>query len=500
MRAGVIDIGSNSIKLTIGERQGDDIKVLESLKSVLPMGKYTFFKGSISQEIIKQTISLIQKYQQTLKEYEVADLTVIATTAVREARNKDLFLDVVKRKTGLDIDVLNVGDVIYYIDSYLSQKLKKAYPILEKNLVIAELGAGSFDISLMQKGYTLMNVGFPIGTLRLKQFMQSLDGSGQEILQALEEAVDHEFLYLKNLYPNLNVDDIILIDENYSVYLQNILPNKKRESNFFQLKASEAQELLEKLTEINPDEIAATYKIPVEMANTIVGYTFILNGLFNLTKSKHIYILETSLAEAILASMLSTSDVSTKKNKMNQLISVANFLCQQYCLDIKHARHVADLSETIFTSVKEQLGLTENDLLYLILAAYLHDIGIFINNRAHHKHSEYIINGLNLFRLTEEEIKVIACIARYHRRGAPSSDHPLYNSLDLQKKILVQKLSAILRIANAFDRSHKQKTKKLEVNLTSKEEIALNVHTTHNFLLEKAGFMENKNFFEEITH
>src|SRR3989338_9768230 len=176
MRAGVIDIGSNSIKLTIGERQGDDIKVLESLKSVLPMGKYTFFKGSISQEIIKQTISLIQKYQQTLKEYEVADLTVIATTAVREARNKDLFLDVVKRKTGLDIDVLNVGDVIYYIDSYLSQKLKKAYPILEKNLVIAELGAGSFDISLMQKGYTLMNVGFPIGTLRLKQFMQELDG------------------------------------------------------------------------------------------------------------------------------------------------------------------------------------------------------------------------------------------------------------------------------------------------------------------------------------
>jgi len=131
MRAAVIDIGSSSIKLIIGERDEDSVKILESLKNVLPIGKQTFFKGRISQELINQTISFLEKYKQVLKEYEVTNVRVIATTAVREAANKDIFLDTVTRKTGFTIEIFNVGDVIYYIDTYLSKKLKKAYPIHE---------------------------------------------------------------------------------------------------------------------------------------------------------------------------------------------------------------------------------------------------------------------------------------------------------------------------------------------------------------------------------
>src|SRR5690242_14537615 len=170
MRAGVIDIGSSSTKLLIGERHGEDIKIIDSLKNVIPLGRHAFLKSRIPQTIINQTASVLQKYKDTLKEYDVTEVAVIATTAVREARNQDIFLDTVLRKTGFKIDVLNVGDVVYYIDYYLSHKLKKTYPVSEKNLLIAELGAGSLDMSVMAKGLTLMNIGFPIGTLRLSQF------------------------------------------------------------------------------------------------------------------------------------------------------------------------------------------------------------------------------------------------------------------------------------------------------------------------------------------
>jgi exopolyphosphatase/guanosine-5'-triphosphate,3'-diphosphate pyrophosphatase len=403
------------------------------------------------------------------------------------------------RKTGFKIDVLNAGDVVYYIDYFLSHKLKKTYPVSEKNLLISELGAGSLDMSVMAKGLTLMNIGFPIGTLRLSQFMENLDGSMQEVHEATEEYIENEILFLKKSNSGLVIDDIVLIDENYSSYIQNILPNKRRESDFFKFKASEAQEFLSRLREANPEEIARTYGIPAEISTTIIGFAIILNTLLKLTKNDYVYILEASLSEAILANQLFRLEASEKTDKLSQLVSVAHFLCRKYGMDLDHLKHVAFLTEQLFESFKEILGLDQQDRLYLILAAYLHDIGMFINNRAHHKHSEYIISSSNLFRLTEDEINIIACIARYHRRSAPVKTHLVYNSLSSNQQILVQKLCALLRIANALDRSHKQKGKRLEVKFNASGDATIVIFTNENFLLEKENFLQKKELFEEIT-
>lgn len=499
MRAAVIDIGSSSIKLIIGEKVEDQVKVLESLKNVILMGKSVFLKGRISQEIINLTVNLLEKYKQVLKEYDITQVKVIATTAVREARNKDIFLDTVFRKTGFKIEILNVGDVVYYIDSFLSLKIKKAYPIFEKNLLIAELGAGSLDISIMEKGYTLMNLGIPIGTLRLKQFKGAIDGSQEDTRIAIQEYIENQILYLKMVLPKFNIDDIILIDETYTGYVQNILANKKLESNFFQFKISESEDFLTKITEGSMESLSRTYNIPSEIADTIDGYAIIVNTLFKLTKNKYIYILETSLPEALLADVLFDFELSKANHKTNQLVSVANFLCRKYDSDLDHAKQVAYLSEALFQQCKELFGLKEEELIYLILAAYLHDIGMFINNRSHHKHTEYIISSLSLFRLTDEDIKMIACIGRYHRKAPPMATHFLYNSLPTDKQILIQKLSALLRIANALDSSHKQKVKKLQIEIGKKQEVNLAVLTKENFILEKASFMDKKELFEEVS-
>lgn len=499
MRAGVIDIGSSSIKLLIAERHGDDVKIIETLKNIIPLGQHAFLKGRIPQTIINQTAGVLQKYKDTLKEYDVTDVTVIATTAVREARNRDIFLDTVLRRTGFKIDVLNAGDVVYYIDYFLSHKLKKTYPVREKNLLIAELGAGSLDVSIMEKGLTLFNIGFPIGTLRLSQFMSHLDGSLQEVQEATEEYIENEVLFIKKNNPEIVIDDVILIDENYSVFIQNILPNKRRDSDFFKFKASEAQEFLSRLRLMNPEEISGTYQIPPDIASTITGFASILNALFKLKKNDYVYILEASLSEAILANMLFKFDISESDNKLTQLISVAHFLCRKWDMDLDHLKHVAGLAEQLFGAFRDHLGMEEKDRAYLLLASYLHDLGMFVNNRSHHKHSEYVISSLNLFRLTEDEVNIIACIARYHRRSAPLNSHILYNSLTSQEQILVQKLSALLRIANSLDRSHKQKVKKLQVKFNPNGDATLIVYTHANFLLEKENFLEKKELFEEIT-
>ncbi len=498
MRAAVIDIGTNSIKLLIAEEAETGIRILESLKNVVPLGRDTFFKDRISQETINRTVSILEKYNEKLKEYSIANCRIIATTAVREARNKDVFVDTVLRRTGLAIDVLTVGDVVYYIDAYLYHKLKDKYPLHAKNILIAELGSGSLDISVMAEGYTLVNFGLPLGTMRLKQLMSKLDGSSRENYEAVGENVINEFEYLRRGMPPVKIDDIILIDESYAAYLPGIL-GRKLGQDFFQISRQDTTELLEKLLDKTSDGIAEEYGVSAEAADTIPGFAMILNTFAGLNESKNVYILETSLSEAVLATEVLDYEISQKYNKTNQLTSIARALCLKYNVDLNHARSVADLCDQLFGEFKDILGLKKTDSLYLLLAAYLHDIGMFIYNRSHHKHTEYIVSSLNLFRLTDEEIKTIACIARYHRKGAPAESHLLFPFLPRDKRILVQKLSAILKIANALDRSHKQKVKKLEVKFNRSQDITLTVYADGNFLLEKLDFLDKKELFEEIS-
>jgi len=499
MRAAVIDIGSSSIKLMIGEDEGGKLHIVQTMKNMVDIGKNTFYRGRISQSIINQTISILSNYKKIIEEYSVAQIKVIATTAVREAINKDIFVDAVLRKTGLEIEVFNVGDVVYYIDSFLSYKLDKAYPIHEKNLLIAELGAGNLDVSLMEKGFTLMNIGIPIGTLRLKQFKNRVNASRQETYEALHEYVENQMATLKKAFLSFKIDDVILIDESYSIAIQRVLEDKRREPTFFKFSSRESKQLLNRITEGNLDDLAHDYNIPIDIADSVDGYAVILNNIFKIVRNRSIYILETSLMEALLANIVLGVEIANRYNKSNQLMSVAKFLCQKYEADVKHAKQVATHSEQLFMALKEMLGLKEDELVYLLLAAYLHNIGLFVNNLSHHKHTEYIISSLNLFRLSEIEIKMIATIARYHRKNTPQRRHLIYGALPAEKQILVQKLSAILRLANALDASHKQKVKSLEVKIHSQDEVEIAIRSNGSFLLERSSFEDMKGLFEEVS-
>jgi exopolyphosphatase/guanosine-5'-triphosphate,3'-diphosphate pyrophosphatase len=524
VQSGVIDIGSNSIKLVVGETDRKDIRVLASLKNIVPIGQYAFLSGEIPQELMNQSVAVLQKYRQVLREYGVGHAVTFATTAIREARNREIFIDTVFRKTGFKVEILAVGDVIYYIDSYLSYILKNSYPIHAKNILIAELGAGSMDLSMMRKGFTLLNAGLPLGTLRLKQLFNRLDGTLEENYEAIEEYIERELTSFRRNLHSFHIDDLILIDETYSPYINQVLdrnqvPGRVQEGSnsavstsdgadadalsagerFFSVGAREIDAMLRRMKDRTGEEIERDFDLPAEIADRITVYALLLAQFLKLIQKDSFYIFETSLAEAVLAELLLGRELRKKYDKTNQLISAARFLCQKYNTDIKHAQLVAEMAEAIFDAVEDLLGLKREEKIYLTLAAYLHDLGMFIHNRAHHKHTEYLLSVLSLFRLSDEEMKIVACVSRYHRGNPPSPAHPLYGSLSQENRILVQKLCSILRIANALDRTHKQKVKKFDAGVDKQGELVLGVVTHHNFILERLDLMEKKDLFEGIA-
>jgi len=498
-RAGIIDIGSKSLRLLIGEKTDKGLTVLESLKNVLPLGKDVFYKERISQETINATIHILQKYRLALQEYDVKNLKIFATTAVREARNREVFLDAVLRNTGFPVEVFTVGDIIYYIDSYLHYKLKGKYPIHEKNVLIVELGAGSTDIAILEKGYMINNTGIPLGSLRLKNVMSKLEGDPQEIRDTLTEYIVNELNYIKRLIGPIPIDDIILIIEDFSAGFSKLLKDPNEFESFTPLSLKQAQTILSNCERKSPEELVHLYGVNQDTAETLEVTAFTIRAFYSLIPKDTLYIFQASLSEAVLTNLVAVKDVAQTYKEFKHLIYIARYLCRRYNADIEHAKAVTSIARKLFVDLHHILGLRKTDVVYLILAAYLHDIGMFISNRAHHKHTDYIIRSLNLFRVKEEEIRLIAQIARYHRKSQRYDADPSYQALPADMKLLVLKLSALLRIANALDRSHKQKIGKVIVQTTKSNEIVLQVAVNGNAGLERWAFEDKKDLFEEIS-
>ena len=165
--------------------------------------------------------------------------------------------------------------------------------------------------------------------------------------------------------------------------------------------------------------------------------------------------------------------------------------------DKVHAAHVLKLANKIFDFIKLKFGLTDQDREYLEAASLLHDIGYHISHTDHHKHSYYLIRNAEMLGFNDKEIEIIANVARYHRKSHPKPKHEGFAKLDAQSKELVKKLSGILRIADALDRSHKSIVDDLEINLNDKT-LAINLTSCKSDpVLEMWGANIRKGLFEE---
>jgi exopolyphosphatase/guanosine-5'-triphosphate,3'-diphosphate pyrophosphatase len=494
LRPALIDIGSSSIRLLIAERHDQELRVLEHLRNALPIGADTFVSGTLSQGLINQALVILRKYQEVARGYDVTSMRAFATTAVREAHNRDVFLDIARRKTGLAIEVLTAGDVVYYISSFINTRLQQQLPIRSRNIMVAEFGAGTAEFSLLRKGLIVRSTGLPLGALRLAE----LRGSSTSV-SALGQYIASELQQLKRSLPKIGVDEIVLISETLAYSLPALLGAERFTGSLHALSRDDARELVRLCAGRSTDELSHEYRIHTDTAEATAILSLALEQLFAAFEWDKAYVLETSLLEAIVTQLLFEPGPTAMQDRRRQLNSLAISLLHKYDADLAHARQVVMLSRALFQGLRDFLGLPESTLEYLVLAAYLHDIGKFISTTAHHKHAEYIISSLNLFQLTEEEQKLIASVARHHRGNPPGANHPLYSSLGTESRILVQKLSALLRIADSLDRSHDQKVRELRVVLKDDAEVELHLSCRDEPVLERLAFKERRKLFEDIT-
>ncbi|MCB9209012.1 MAG: Ppx/GppA family phosphatase [Ignavibacteriales bacterium] len=497
-----IDIGTNSFHLVIVEIfDNGNFEIVDNEKEVIRLSEgSTGDIKYIQPKAIERGISALKKFAGIAKSHN-AEIKAVATSAVREASNKIDFIQKVLDETGISISVISgveEGRLIY-------QGVLQAVPVFNKKVLCIDIGGGSTEFVVGYKGKILYANSLKLGAVRLtKMFFENYSITNESI-ENCKKWVEGVLFPISKIIKNFNIDLVVGSSGTImasGLMIKAMLEKKVTEAilnnytfNFENLKKVEKNILKRKTV----DERKKINGLDSKRADIIPAGVILLSTIFEQLNFSEIIISGYALREGIIfdsvykefpnVKKLFTKDI--KNESVEKLAKSCNY-------DYKHCFHVAHLSENIFDQLNELHQLPKENKEYLIAAAKLHDIGFHISHSKHHKHSQYIIVNSEIMGFNENEIRTIACIARYHRKSHPKDSHEEYMLLPAEWKIIVKKLSAILRIADAFDRTHNFLVKYINVEINKNSVVFQVENKLEDLEIELWSIDRKKQLFEEF--
>lgn len=490
-----IDIGSTSVRLCVAELSPDGImNVLEELVHPVALGRDVFNKGYISPKILRILCTIMSKFSEVVKTYQ-AQVLAVATSAMREADNCDLVVDRIRHESGIEVSVIDAVE-----ESRLTCQV--LLPFIELNLreakgytLFVDLGGGSTETLLLKGDNIVLANNRRLGTLRL---FQSLPEYGdREMLQ--ESVIRNVVSSTLNHFRGYNISECVVSN----ALVEKVLGGRSGVApveggilvpiELFSELVSEVDRMA------SNEEIAQAYGFTLADVELFMPALATLDRIFKSISPERFYMAELELMTSVLY------DLRMKAWGQNpllefgeQVIQSAKGLARRFGYDSKHGACVAELSVELYDYLEDYLDLSGKDRLYLEVAGILHDVGMYVSDEAHHKHSQYLIEWSEIVGLNREERAMVAMIARYHRKALPSLSHLDFARLPLPERLRVSKLAAILRVADALDRPHLQLIKNLSVEWNEKS-MTISVGGETDLVVERVAMRSKGSLLSEIT-
>lgn len=496
---GVIEIGSTAIRLLVVQIFPDNSwETVDKAGLAIPLGRDVFSDGNISRESLLQCLFILNRFREVMDNWGIPDgqITVVATSAIREAKNRDSVLDRIAVKTGFRVRVIDGIEEIHLLYLVVSNALKNSHTHRSKvNSLIMDVGGGSTEILLLKNGKMVATHSFSIGTVVIDQQMKAFKGTMQDMNRLLEE-------YAKTTAEKLNnelrldlIKELIAIGSDIRLAAHSV--GVQADEYHAKIKRADFVNFVEKIAGLSPEEIVHRYGISYNEAESLLPGLSIYQFFLNRIGGDDILVPYQSIREGVILSILNETEEPSYSNFYDQTVSSAMTLAEKFHCDKKHAAYVTRMALFLFDSLQGELGLNRRARMLLEISAILHDIGSFIGETMHHLHGEYIVLHSEIFGLSREDLCLVANIVRYHRGDHPAQDHPGYASLPRDDRTMILKLSALLRIADALDCRHSQHIPEYTVELTP-ETLFLHPVGAHDTTMEKFALEKKGGLFEQV--
>lgn len=462
VRIAAIDIGSNSVRQIIADVSATgQIRVVDEMKTMPRLGEGLERSGALGQTAVDAALAAVSRMVTLSKQMGAARIEIVATSAVRDASNGEEFTSRVQSDTGIPVRVLS-GEQ----EALLSFRSALAhFELGAGRSMVMDIGGGSLEMVLAKDGLIEHVASFPFGAVRLTErfLLPVVKPRGVRALREYVRAGLKRAVPVKDWRGTRSIGSGGTFTNLASVMLarQNVTAKSTHGTPITRV---ELEHVLDWLQRLAPEERANIPGLNPARADIIVAGLAVAAEVMARFDSRDVRASGYGIREGILLEAAQVTPVVADPGAARER-SVREF-AERCHYEAPHSRHVQMLSLQLFDALSPRLGLNAVDRRMLADAALLHDVGYHINYEKHNKHSYHLISHADLLGMTPAEQIGIAHIARYHRGSPPKKSHRAFGSLDRVLRERIVKLSALLRLADGFDRGHIGAVARLKVRWT----------------------------------
>lgn len=488
-----IDVGSNALRLAVGSVNGDrKLTILEDLREPVRLGQDVFTGGLMSEDVMNRAAEAFGRFREVIDRHGARWTKAVATSATREAFNKEIFLDRIAQATGIDIEVIGPEEEARLVHLAVADRIN----LKNRLALLVDMGGGSTEITLASNGSILVTESFRMGAVRLLQVLEERKHGERRFGQLVREYADAAQRRITRELGDRRIDLCAGTGGNIESLgqLRREVFGKDRASV---ITKEELDALVRKLQGMTFAERIREFRLRPDRADVIVPAGIVLQKIVRLARVDEVQIPGVGLKDGLLLDMVAELYGEQRAVRRDQVIASALQLGRKYGFDEQHGLTTAKFAARLFYETRQLHGLTLDHRLLLEVAALLHDIGQFVSVTDHHKHTHYLLTAAPVIGLTAPQMAVVANVARYHRKSPPKPQHEAYARLSPKERAVVSKLAALLRLADAMDNEHASRVADFTLELR-KPRVMLRLRGEGEMLLEKWALAKKAAMFEEV--
>ena len=460
MRVAAIDVGSNSIHMVIAEVDGEGrFQVLNRAKEMVRLGLRSLNSGRLSRRAIDDGLRTLDAFYTLAQRQKVSRFAAVATSAVREASNGGDFVQLVKEQVGLRVRVIPGIEEARLIHLGVCY----AVDLENKPAVILDIGGGSAEVVLTNGGEVSHLWSTKLGVARLSEELAKSEPPSSKILRRIRERFEDELGKVLDGYAATGVDTLV----GTSGTMLNLLSMTGHQIgqppgnhlNQFSVTSEQFSRNCRRIAKSNRIERSRMAGLDSKRVDLIVPGAYLADFVASRLGVSQVTGCTWALREGVLLDFIHRHRKGIEESERlsdPRRRSTVRFM-RHLGDDGRHGEHVARLALELFDQIHQSfddLQLPPKAREWLEYAALMHDIGHRIRHKGHQRHSYYLISNAELLGFTREEIEVIALIARYHRKSMPKATDAGMRELGKDLARTVEMMSAIIRVADALDRTH----------------------------------------------
>lgn len=467
LRVGAIDVGTNSVHLVVADLTPDGgISVIEKQRRQVALGEGGLDGRRLTRDAMERALAALIDFRQTCRVLEVQDIHCAATSAVREAENGVEFCKRVKAETGIHVRIIHGLDEARLI--YLGARPHVDFS--SGRALLVDLGGGSTEFVLCDPHSAHVRASLPLGHLRATELHRTQDPISREEIKAIREWTRET---LRPLSARLHPGDVAsVVGTSGTIRCLARMATLQRggrpteHDHGLVLTRKEIERFIRRFQKIPSQKLSK--KIPGmddRRQQTLPAGAVVVSEILRFIAKDELVTSAYSLRDGLIVDWVQRNQPELERSRLEAdprrrtVMSVMD----RYTVDATHANHVARIALALFDGTAPLHRLRADDRRLLEFAALLHDVGHHIAGEDHHKHGQYLIRNTRMSGFTAPEIDELALIVRYHRGKRPKKRD--LARLDEEAQSRVRVLSALVAVADGFDRGHDHNVTDMDVTL-----------------------------------